>query len=116
MQQSRHLSNSLIMINPSDMFESVPKPYRIFYIYVRRDKIRLGVHAQLPTSNGPKELLEKFKFYSGYLYSPEFSPKLKEVSLKYVRGHYALWNLSNNVALVQDLPLVSTLFLHLHHL
>lgn len=111
MQQSRHLGNSLIMINTS---ESVPRPYRISYIYVRGDKIRLGVHAQLPTSSGPKELLKRFKFYSGYLYSPKFSPQLEEVSLECVRGHYALWNLSNEVALVQDLPLVSILFLRLH--
>ena len=116
MQQSRHLGNSLIMINPSGTFESVPKPYRISYIYVRGDKIRLGVHAQLPISSGPKELLKRFKFFSGYLYSPKFSARLEEVPLERVRGHYALWNLSNDVALVQDLPLVSILFLHLRHL
>ena len=116
MQQSEHLGNSLIMINPLDTFNLVSKPYWISYICVCGDKIRLGVHAQLPTSSGPEKLLKCFKFYSGYLYSSKFSHQLEEVSLEHVRGHHALWNLSNDVALVQDLPLVSILFLHLHHL
>lgn len=105
-QATNEIGNSLVMVR--DENGSPPFPVRISDIYVRDEGIYLAVNRLLPLSNQSLlHALDRFMDYPAAVYSASFVDMMEEVPLNCVVGHYAWWDLSEDISLVLNLDQVS---------
>ena len=104
---STHLDNSLILYWAGRDVSQQHSTGSIKYIYHNGSSIVLAVQRWMAVTSGTVDSFGSYSDYHARLYSMRLSKDLEEVQLLWVIGHYARWNMSDNISVVVTLLRVS---------